>query len=260
MIEAESESPAMNSVKVRVLWRSFFLETLWNFEKMQNVGFSFCIYPAIKQLYPGEQARKQAVERHLDTVNTHPAMGPLLAGLTARLERDLPPSSIIPYRKRVMSALAAHGDRVFWGHIRPLAAVIGVALSLCCPDSLLGSIALLLTYNLPHLGVRIFGFGKGWREGLAVLQSLNAVRVEAVVRLLRRGIALALGVVTGTLVASAGQSETAIHWDQIRVDVALSLFVLAASAFLLMRKDVSLSVLVYPATLAAMAVFLLLNG
>ena len=260
MFEADSESPEMNGVKVRVFWRSFFLETLWNFEKMQNVGFSFCIYPAMEKLYPGEQERKQAIERHLDTVNTHPAMGPLLAGLTARLEHDLPPTSIIPYRKRVMSALAAHGDRVFWGHIRPLAAVVGVALSLCFHDCLVGSIALLLIYNLPHFGVRIFGFGKGWREGLAVLRSLNAARVEAVVRLVRRGIALVLGVVTGTLVASAGQSETAISWEQIQIDVALSLFVLAASAFLLMRKDVSLSVLVYPATLAAMAVFLLLNG
>lgn len=250
----------MDNVKVRILWRSFFLETLWNFEKMQNVGFSFCVYPALMKLYPGEQERKQAVERHLDTVNTHPAMGPLLAGLTARLERDLPPSSIIPYRKRVMSTLAAHGDRIFWGHVRPLAAVVGVALSLCFRDSLVGSLALLIIYNIPHLGVRTLGFGKGWREGLAVLRSLSAARVETAVRTMRRSISLALGMVTGTLVALAGQAGTEIRWDQIKVDVVVCLFLLTACAFMLMRKEVSLSILIYPATLAAMAVFVLLNS
>lgn len=250
----------MDKLKVRILWRSFFLETLWNFEKMQNVGFSFCIYPALTKLYPGEQERKQAVERHLETINTHPAMGPLLAGLTARLEHDLAPSSIIPYRKRVMSALAAQGDRIFWGHIRPLAAVVGVALSLCFPDSLVGSLALLIIYNLPHFGVRTLGFGKGWREGLAVLRLLSATRVETSIRLMRRVIALVLGMVTGTLVALAGQSGAAIHWDQIKADVAVCLFVLTTCAFVLLRKDVSLSILIYPATLAAMAVFVLLNS
>jgi mannose/fructose/N-acetylgalactosamine-specific phosphotransferase system component IID len=260
MLQADPELPRMDNVKGRILWRSFFLETLWNFEKMQNVGFSFCIYPALERLYPGEQERKQAVARHLDTVNTHPAMGPLLAGLTARLEHDLPPSTIIPYRKRVMSALAARGDRIFWGHIRPLAAVVGVALSLCFQDSFAGSLALLFIYNLPHVGVRTLGFGKGWREGLAVLRSLNAARVETAVRMMRRAISLVLGMVTGILVVAAGQSETPIRWDQIKVDVVLCLFILTVGAFLLMRKDVSLSILIYPATLAAMAVFVVLNS
>jgi len=250
----------MRKVSVKVLWRSFFLETLWNFEKMQNVGFSFCIHPALEKLYPEAQERKQAIERHLDTVNTHPAMGPLLAGLTARLEHDLQPARIIPYRKRVMSALAAHGDRIFWGHVRPLAAVVGVAVGLCFPDSMVGGVALLVIYNLPHLCVRTRGFGVGWREGLDVLRTLNSTRVEIAARLMRRAIALVLGLVTGALVALAGQLKAGTDWHQVRADVALSLVILAACAFVLMRKDVSLSVLIYPATLAAMALFLLLNG
>ncbi len=260
MFQADQESPSMSKISVRVLWRSFFLETLWNFEKMQNVGFSFCIYPALEKLYPEAQERKQAVERHLDTVNTHPAMGPLLAGLTARLEHDLQASSVIPYRKRVMSALAAHGDRIFWGHVRPLAAVVGVALGLFFPDSMVGGVALLVIYNLPHLCVRIRGFEKGWREGLDVLRTLNATRVEVAARMIRRVIALVLGVVTGALVALAGQARAGISWHQIRADVAVCLVILGVCAFVLMRKDVSPSVLIYPATLAAMAVFALLNS
>jgi len=250
----------MSKIAFSVLWRSFFLETLWNFEKMQNVGFSFCIYPVLKKLYPGAQERRLAVERHLETVNTHPAMGPLLAGLTARLERDLPQSSIIPYRKRVMSALAAHGDRIFWGHVRPLAAVAGVALSLCFPDSMVGSVALLFIYNLPHLCVRTAGFGKGWREGLTMLRSFHSARVETAVRMMRRAISLLLGLVTGALVASAGQAGGGTSWHQVKADVAVCLVILGTCAFMLMRKDVSLSVLIYPATLAAMTVFVLLNS
>ncbi len=250
----------MSKIGVRILWRSFFLETLWNFEKMQNVGFSFCIYPTLEKLYPEAQERKQAVERHLDAVNTHPAMGPLLAGLTARLEHDLQPSRIIPYRKRVMSALAAHGDRIFWGRVRPLAAVVGVALGLCFPDSMAGSVALLTIYNLPHLCVRTRGFGKGWREGLDVLRMFNSTRVELAARMMRRTIALVLGLVTGALVAFAGHTRAGTSWHQIGADVALSLVIFGVCAFVLMRKDVSLSVLIYPSTLAAMVLFVLLNA
>ncbi len=37
---------AMKGANCRVFGRSFFLETLWNYEKMQNLGLSFCVYPA----------------------------------------------------------------------------------------------------------------------------------------------------------------------------------------------------------------------
>ena len=155
----------MKGVNRRACVRSFFLETLWNYEKMQNLGFSFCIYPALERLYPDQNDRKGAVSRHLEAVNTHPSMAPLLAGLTARLEHDLEPATVIPYRKRVMSALAADGDRIFWTHVKPLAAVWASLVSFCLFGSALGSALLLVVYNVPHLVMRAGGFRWGWKDG-----------------------------------------------------------------------------------------------
>lgn len=44
--DSEPEPCVMRGVNRRAFGRSFFLETLWDYEKKQHLGFSFCIYPA----------------------------------------------------------------------------------------------------------------------------------------------------------------------------------------------------------------------
>ncbi len=97
---------------------------------MQNIGFVFCIYPVLEMLYSDDLERKRAVVRNLQSVNTHPSLGPLLVGLTSRFERDFEPATAITYRKLVMVALAARGDHFFWGHLKPLASICGVLTTL----------------------------------------------------------------------------------------------------------------------------------
>jgi PTS system mannose-specific IID component len=111
MQDSGPEPRVMKGVNRRAFVRSFFLETLWNYEKMQNMGFSFCIYPALERLYSDQNDRNGAVSRHLEAVNTHPSMAPLLAGLTARLEHDLEPATVIPIASE--SCRCTYGDRIF---------------------------------------------------------------------------------------------------------------------------------------------------
>ena len=40
-------------VLLRVLWRSFFFQAANNYERMQNVGFAYCMLPALRKLYTG---------------------------------------------------------------------------------------------------------------------------------------------------------------------------------------------------------------
>ena len=37
--------------KLQAFLRSFFLQALWNFERMQNVGFAFSVEPLLKRAH-----------------------------------------------------------------------------------------------------------------------------------------------------------------------------------------------------------------
>jgi len=247
----------MKGVNRRAFRRSFFLETLWNYEKMQNLGFSFCIYPALERLYPDQNDRKGAVSRHLEAVNTHPSMGPLLAGLTARLEHDLEQTTVIPYRKRVMSALAAHGDRIFWTHVKPLAAVWASLVSFCFFGSALGCVILLVLYNVPQLVMRAGGFRWGWKDGLRVLQAFKSPRMEAAMLVMRGTTALGLGLLAGAVVLASSRSYGAAL---AQLTLATCLPVLTGIALLLLLRRVSLTAVIYLTALAAVTLFVVLHG
>lgn len=60
-----------------VFLRSNLFQGSWNFERMQALGFCFSMVPAIRRLYPeNNEARKQAIRRHLEFFNTQPLKAP----------------------------------------------------------------------------------------------------------------------------------------------------------------------------------------
>ena len=51
----------------RVFWRSCMLDSSWNYERQQNIGYSFGIVPVIEKVYePGSEKQKRAYARSLD--------------------------------------------------------------------------------------------------------------------------------------------------------------------------------------------------
>ncbi len=259
-MQGEDPSPSkMKGLNRQVLTRSFFLETLWNYENMQSVGFLFCLYPVLKRLYPEREDFRSAVSRQLKTVNTHPAMGPLLAGITARLERDLEPPEVMVYRKRAMTALAALGDHVFWSHLKPLAAVCGVVLSLVFLGSMIGSAAALAVYNVPNFLVRFLGFSKGWADGLDFFRSLKSVRMDAVLPRLRETTAAGLGVSAGILVVYAMKSPDPAGPHASEPAVGISLLILAGIGAVLLKRNLSMITVAYVLGLAAVVTHVLME-
>ncbi|GAB4228151.1 MAG: hypothetical protein OHK0028_01570 [Deltaproteobacteria bacterium] len=143
----------------RVWLRQFLLQGCWNYEGMQNVGFAYAILPALREFYAGrpEDALK-AVKRHLEFFNTQPALGAAILGATVRIEErvaggEADPRAIGTFKVGLMGSLGAIGDSFFWGALRPMASVAGALLALLHP--LAGISALLLLYNVTHLGIRL---------------------------------------------------------------------------------------------------------
>lgn len=170
---------------------------------MQNVGFVFSIYPALKKLYPDIAARRAAVSRNLELVNTHPSMGPLLMGLTVRLEKDRErEEEIITYRRAVMTTLAAQGDHIFWGIIKPLTSVMGVLGTLWFDAAYSGPLLAILAYNIPNMALRSWGFGIGWSVGLPFLTFFQSRSLQRSLSWMQDTTACGLGVLVGVIICS----------------------------------------------------------
>lgn len=259
MVKEPPESSIMKGINRRIFGRSFFLETLWNYEKMQNIGFLFCIYPALERLYPDSGQLKQAVSRHLGRVNTHPAMGPLLAGITARLEAEMEPSAVVSYRQLVMAALAAQGDRIFWSHLKPLAAVCGVLLTLGFFGSMIGSAVFLFLYNLPGLLVRTAGFHRGWSQGTQFLNLFKSPVLGAAVHGMRRALAFGLGLTAGLLIFLATGPQSPSGATLGRPILVTCLAVFFVTGVLLLRRETSPSAVIYLTAVVGALVILTLN-
>ncbi|MBM4326694.1 MAG: PTS system mannose/fructose/sorbose family transporter subunit IID [Deltaproteobacteria bacterium] len=259
MRQDNPEPGLMKGVGRRVFVRSFFLETLWNYDKMQDVGFAFCMYPALARLYQDPEQRRAALRKPRELINTHPAMAPLLTGMVTRLERDADPVAVQPGRKRIMATLAAWGDRVFWGTVKPLAAVWGTLLSLWFFGSVAGAVTALMIYNVPQMIARGFGFAEGWSRGLDVLTDLRSTGLTKAVGFMRGMLSLGLGMVAGAAVLSAlAAGKTAAHapWPGVAVGV---LVVLVVAAYWLLHRRAPLSWVIYSISICGIGIILIIG-
>ncbi len=174
-IRPVSERPIGPLILCRVLWRSFFFQSVTNYERMQNMGFAYCMAPALKRLYRGK-ALEEAMARHLEFFNSHPYMAGALLGATVRLEEEcaggrLPASQITAFKRYMMGPMAAIGDSFFWASLRPLAAtwaIIGVLNGLYWAP-----LGFLCLYNVFHFSLRTYGVFVGYRTGERICERIN---------------------------------------------------------------------------------------
>jgi PTS system mannose-specific IID component len=159
----------------RVLWRSFFFQSATNYERMQNVGFAYCMLPALTRLYRGD-ALQAAMTRHLEFFNSHPYMADALLGASIKLEEQiaagqLPPAAVQRFKRCMMGPMAAIGDSFFWSSLKPFGAAWAIAGVLS--GIAWAPLAFLALYNMFHLSMRVYGLFAGYQYGERVVEQLN---------------------------------------------------------------------------------------
>ncbi len=140
-----------------VFLRSNLFRGSWNFERMQALGFCFSMVPAIRRLYPeNNEARKQAIRRHLEFFNTQPFVAAPILGVTTALEEqrangaEIDDGAINGIKVGLMGPLAGVGDPIFWGTVRPVFAALGAGIAMS--GSLLGPLLFFILFNLGASG------------------------------------------------------------------------------------------------------------
>lgn len=186
---------------LRIYLRSFLLQASWNFEKLQNLGFYYMVQPGLRSIY-GRDIPEDIRRQHADYFNTHPYFAPLVAATTLRLEEDSHAGKdtavdAVTYKNMVMAPFAAMGDALFWGGVRPLAALIGLLIA--SQGSLWAPVVFLLIFNLPHLLFRGGGLMLGYVQELRAIETVQKCRLPDLAIRLKESTTILIGVLCAYL-------------------------------------------------------------
>ncbi len=195
----------------RVALRANLLQSTWNFERQQGLGWAYALQPVLEALYGDAGTRRARLAEHTAYFNTQPTLASLALGVAARLEEERAggagpdEAGMARVKAALGSALAALGDRLFWFSLRPFAAALGVLVALAHPEAPWGALVLWLVYAVPHLVVRFLGVGLGYAQGPAVLGGRLRRNLERAVSLLAYAGCVVLGVLVAYALVPGGE-------------------------------------------------------
>lgn len=213
------------SVLLHGCLRSVLQQGSWNFERMQNLGYIYQVLPGLRRLY-GSNPPAEVLQRHTAYFNTHPYMASWIAGTALRLEEkqlagETLPLDAMAFRNMVMAPYAAMGDALFWGALRPLAAVVGLLLAI--QGVIWAPLVLLVLFNLPHLLCRCGGWLFGYRRELGSVELLQRLRLPDVAIRLKELTIVLLGILCALLAAHVCEQQAfALFWGGLLLPVILA--------------------------------------
>lgn len=162
--------------RLKVFWRSQFLQASWNFERMQNVGWAYAMIPALKKLYKSKEDRSLALKRHLEFFNTHPYLASPVLGVTLTLEeekaagKEIDNAAIQGVKIGMMGPLAGVGDPIFWGTLRPILGAFAASLAL--GGSWMGPVIFFLAWNIIRMAFLWYTQELGYVQGGNITENL----------------------------------------------------------------------------------------
>lgn len=221
---------------IRILFRSFYIQASWNYQRLIALGFCYCLLPIEKKLYNNEEESIAFMKRHLEFFNAHPYFASFALGAVARLEEKMvvekweSDKPILIFKNRLTGPLGAVGDKLFWQTIKPLAALLSVFAGLMF--GFLGPVFLFITYNVPHLYMRCYGIFRGYEMDFEIVRELSKRKYEQQYQLLRLLGFVFLGLFVGYIVVATVQT---VNWSML---VFISIVMLITWLFVRSSKPI----------------------
>ncbi len=235
-----------------MFWRSLTIEASWNFERQQNMAYSYSMNKVLDKLYPEKEKRREALTRHMAFFNCSPPLSTIVMGITTAMEEEnannpdnFDPESVNNVKAALMGPLSGIGDSFFWGTLRILATGLGTSFAM--KGNILGPILFLLVYNIPALLVRWFGLIKGYDLGASMLQGAEASGFlekfsygASIIGLMVIG-GMSASMVSITVAGSFGQGNEAQTWNSMINGILPNMLPLACVMIIywLLKKKVS---------------------
>lgn len=162
--------------------RSNAVQSAFNFERMQAMGFVWGMIPIINKLYSEEQDRVEAYKRHLGYFNSHPWTCGAIYGIVASMEEkkangeDVSEGNIQAIKGALMGPLAGIGDSLFWGTLRPICA--GICASLALAGNAFAPLLFIVIMNAIHFGVQYWGVTNGYKFADQFMSKMESLQIK----------------------------------------------------------------------------------
>ena len=174
------------SDRIKVWWRSTFIQGSWNYERMQNGGWAYTVIPALKRLYHTKEDRSAALKRHLEFFNTHPYLASPIIGVTMALEEErangapIDDKAIQGVKVGMMGPLAGVGDPVFWFTVKPI--IGALAASLAMAGNIMGPILYFVLWNAIRMAFLWYTQEFGYKAGSKITEDLSGGLLQEVTK------------------------------------------------------------------------------
>jgi len=198
--------------QLQAFFRSFFLQALWNFERMQNVGFAFSMEPLLRRVYPSRDSLARSLRRQFEYFNVHPYFAPIIMGVVYHREKAMAEAhrtedpTLTVLKNTMGAAFGAVGDHVIWGTWRPFCAVMALVVGLLVgypsvgdgaassvfhtPGAILCAkwwvVGFLCMFNSIHFWIRWRGLQKAMAEGPLVVRWVESLHLQKWAAQMRR--------------------------------------------------------------------------
>lgn len=189
-----------------VALRSTLVQSVWNYDSLQAVGFAWAILPGLERIRPDPTERAARLHSHLESFNANPYMASVAMGVALRLEEEVARGAGGAERRlakllgALRGSLGAIGDDLFWAAWRP-ALGIATALAALATASVWPAIAYLIGWNALTQGVRVAGVRAGFAGGAGIARVLQDPFWAGARRAARLGGSFAAGAALGAGVA-----------------------------------------------------------
>ena len=183
---------------LRIIYRSFYIQGSWNYERMLSLGYCFCMIPGAKRLFTKKSTRAAFLKRSLNFFNTNPYMANWIIGAVLNFEEEATRtkghdfSEIERFKQRISTVAAAIGDQLFWRLLKPISAIIGLMISFY--SKTIGISIFLIFYNLPQMFMRIKGLFSGYENGFGIVKEFSRQKYEKPLAMLNNVGAFLVGV------------------------------------------------------------------
>lgn len=147
---------------------SSFLQSGFNYERMQAAGFCVSQLHCLKKIYKDDkEGMAAALTDNLEFINTHPNLAGFLMGLLIALEEAHEDRATIKGLKvALFGPLAGIGDAIFWFTFLPI--VAGICASMAIEGNIMGPIVFFLFYAVVFV-LRIVWTHLGYNLGSSAI-------------------------------------------------------------------------------------------
>lgn len=192
----------------KMVWRSLFLQSSFNYERMQAAGWLYGILPGLEKIHTDKDDLAASMGHNLEFFNTHPFLVTFVMGIVLSLEQQKTDiATIRAVRVAAMGPLGGIGDALFWLTLVPIAA--GFTANMAINGSFFAPVLFLLIFNVVQFAVRYYLMHKSYELGTGAIDMFTSNAKE-----FTRAASI-LGVfIVGALVSNYGATSLRITVDQ----------------------------------------------